>query len=137
MLIHRAIAILFLAMSPGLLSAEPLQSIPTNLFETANPVVPAHNQPQEQFLPDLAKPSPLVVPPLPNQFNEGIFTAKEQFHDSQLTDFGKRIGSLEGTANFVRGAAWALGIIVVFVVTFWRGIVKLLLDETRSRILRP
>jgi hypothetical protein len=90
--------------------------------------------------PNLLLPAPPVVPSNIAEFNEGIFSEKEQIHDIQLTDLGKRVETLEGTSNWVKGALWAIAFIFVALLsvlgTFWRGIVRVILLEVEPRIAR-
>jgi hypothetical protein len=92
-----------------------------------------------QGTPNLSAPTTPVIPPgVPNGFNEGLFTAKEQFHDQQIADLLTRMSSMESHSNFVDGAMWAIGILFVVAVAllklFWKGIVKVILAEAESNL---
>jgi hypothetical protein len=125
---HVALFIVFIC---GLALAQSKQ-IPT---ASSHPSTAAQSQ---NSAPDLSTPSIPVIPPgTPDRFNEGLFTAKEQFHDQQIADLIGRVSSLEGRSNFLSGVIWALGILIaVFLTTvklFWKGIIKVILAEADSR----
>jgi hypothetical protein len=87
---------------------------------------------------DLLTPTTPVVPTnLPDRYNEGIFTTKEQMHDAEIADLKGRVLFLEGRSNFVTGAVWAIGILfavsLAVLKLFWRGIVQVLLLEIQPR----
>jgi hypothetical protein len=77
------------------------------------------------------------VPGNISNFNEGIFSEKEQVHDVEITDLQNRMGTVEGTANEVRGAMWAFGIFWFLglgsIKMFWKGILRVALNEIDPR----
>jgi hypothetical protein len=99
-------------------------------------------KPEQTPHPNFLQTSGPVVPEdIATHFNEGLFTAKEQVHDQQINDLSGRVSSIEGTLNRISGAAWALTFfsvgLVAFIRVFWKGIVRVVLDEAGPRIVRP
>jgi hypothetical protein len=126
----------------GHLKAQPIQTRSNALFEHQQET--SFSKSFEAKNPsELFSQSPSVIPEnVGNQFNEGLFTAKEQYHDSQIADLIVRVTGLEVTSNWVKGALWAIGILAVvavgFLKAFWRGIVKVIMVEaTPSQIVKP
>ena len=80
--------------------------------------------------------APAIPPSTPDRFDEGLFTAKEQVHDTQISDLSVRVTFLEGRSSFLSGAFWAIAILFASIVgllkLFWKGIVKVLLAEAAA-----
>jgi hypothetical protein len=129
--------ILIVAFSETLALAQPAQANPYNFFGLPKAT------PQSMFTttqtPNLLEPRVPVVPPNIGNFNEGVFSAKEQFHDLQISDMGMRLRNIEGTINWMSGVIWAAGIFFVIVVAclklFWKGIARVVIAEVTPRII--
>jgi hypothetical protein len=90
----------------------------------------------------LTAPHASVIPAdVPTQFNEGMISAEEQFHDKEIDSLILRVSALEDHASFASGAIWAIGIIFVtgaaLLGIFWKGIARVVVAEAYPRILNP
>jgi hypothetical protein len=125
---------LFIMLLPGSLFAQTKQPLAPN-----GQTIPLH---LSIGAPDLSAPTTPVIPPgVPDRFNEGLFTAKEQVHDEQIAGLTTRVSGLEGHSNFIDGAMWAIGILFITTVgllkLFWKGIVKVVLAEAQPALITP
>ncbi len=103
-------------------------------------------QPQKLFTAPnapnlLEKTAPVIPSNIGNQFNEGIFTAKEQVHDTQIAELLTRVSNLEGTSNWAKGVFYGFlvfgGLVIGFLGRFWKGMLLTVINEACPRILRP
>lgn len=131
----RAHLVAFLALAVTGLSSQAQGS--SNLFIDTKP---AHPEPiSTPALTNLNAGLSPVIPP--TYFNEGVFSQEERTHDTQISDITGRVQNLEGTSYWVRGVVYGAGFFILllaaFVRAFWRGIVRVVLNEADPRIIRP
>jgi hypothetical protein len=93
---------------------------------------------------NLERPSAVAAVPadMPNHFDPNVFMAKEQTHDQLIGDLLKRVGDLETTSSWLKGAIAGFlitgGLLLGFIKLFWKGIVTLILNEVNPpRALTP
>lgn len=88
-------------------------------------------------VPNLSAPaSPRVGQDLPDRFDLGVFSKAEQVHDTEIARLDERVYSLESRINEARGVFWGFGVffglVISFIGVFWRGILKLMLNEVST-----
>ena len=84
---------------------------------------------------DLSAPSASVVPN-PDRFDVGRLTTFNEMHDTQIKDLMGRMTSVETNINYGRGAVGGLTVLLlgigIFLRSFWKPILRMLITETNA-----
>jgi hypothetical protein len=92
---------------------------------------------------NLEKPSATAEIPadMPNHFDPGVFQQEEQTHDKLLDNLATRVGELESTSSWLKGAIGGIILIGGFIIGFfnklWKWILTGALNELNPQILQP
>jgi hypothetical protein len=81
----------------------------------------------------------------PRDFDINVVAYKEQEHDKLLDNLATRVGTLDSTSSYMKGAIAAIiisvgligGFLLGFLKLFWKSILTGVLNELNPQILRP
>jgi hypothetical protein len=91
---------------------------------------------------NLEKPSALAAIPaeMTTRFDPNVFQQEEQTHDKLLDNLATRVGDLESTSSWVKGAIAGIlvfgGFIIGFFSKLWKWILSGALNELNPQILQ-